>query len=89
MKREEIKEIIREVLRETTPKDFCYVCGNKEITIHHLRIEDIKSKKNKGKVRGTIYLCENCHRIVEDIVNKGKSKKLWYERGYDFRGIKK
>jgi hypothetical protein len=42
MKREEIKEIIREVLRETTPKDFCYVCGNKEVTIHHLRIEDIK-----------------------------------------------
>lgn len=83
MDKKEIKEIIRCVLQETKPKDVCYVCGNKEITIHHMKMEDIKSKKNKKKVNGIIYLCEDCHRIVEDIVNKGKAKRLWYDRGFE------
>ncbi len=64
------------------PRNFCYVCGKKDITFHHLRTADIKSKKKKGKVNGMITLCRECHNIVEDIVNKGKSKKRWFEKGY-------
>ncbi len=51
---------------------FCYICGNRETTIHHMRMGKINSKKNKSKCQGIIYLCEECHNIVEDIVNKGK-----------------
>ena len=69
--------------KEISQKSFCYVCGNKEITIHHMRIEDIKSKKKRGKVNGIIPLCRSCHDIVEDIVNKGKAKRLWYDRGFE------
>lgn len=64
-------------------KTQCLVCGSEnKITIHHIR--DIHSKKNKKKpsLKGLIYLCRDCHDIVEDIVNKGKSKKMWYQRGY-------
>lgn len=62
--------------------DFCLVCGNKEnITIHHMREINAK-KKIRGKLNGVIYLCRGCHDIVEDIVNKAKSKRLWFERGY-------
>jgi hypothetical protein len=62
----------------------CYVCGStKNVTIHHMR--DIHSKKNKKRptVTGTMFLCRDCHDIVEDIVNKKKSKKMWYDRGYN------
>lgn len=63
-------------------KQSCFVCGNKNITIHH--IKDINSKKkDKKSLKGTIPLCRKCHDIVEDIVNKGKSKKLWFQRGYE------
>ncbi len=61
----------------------CIICGSgKSVTIHHLK--DIHSKKNKKrpKVKGLILLCRGCHNIVEDIVNKGKSKKLWLKKGY-------
>ena len=61
----------------------CIVCGStKEVTIHHMR--DIHSKKNKKKPKlsGVIYLCRDCHDVVEDIVNKGKSKRIWYHKGY-------
>ena len=61
----------------------CFVCGSTDkITIHHMR--DIHSKHNrkKAKLNGIIYLCRICHDIVEDIVNKGKSKKSWVEQGY-------
>lgn len=63
--------------------DFCLVCGDSETTIHHMRIEDIKSKKHYKKIKGVILLCRKCHDIVEEIVNKGKSKKLWFEKGYN------
>ncbi len=64
---------------------FCMVCGRKnKITIHHMK--DIHSKYNqknkKPKLNGIIYLCRKCHDVVEDIVNKGKSKRIWYHRGY-------
>ena len=62
----------------------CLVCGSKdEVTIHHMR--DIHSKKNKKKpkVNGIIYLCRKCHDVVEDIVNKGKSKRIWFHKGYE------
>ena len=61
----------------------CLVCGSKNsVTTHHMR--DIHSKKNKKRpeVKGIIYLCRDCHNVVEDIVNKGKSKRLWYHKGY-------
>jgi len=64
-------------------KGQCLICGSKnKVTIHHMR--DIHSKKNKKKLKlnGIIYLCRDCHDIVEDVVNKGKSKRLWYHRGY-------
>ena len=71
----------KDKLEEEIEKQRCYVCGdNKDVGIHHMR--EIKSKKNKkGKLNGIIYLCRKCHDIVEDIVNKGKSKKLWFEAG--------
>jgi hypothetical protein len=62
----------------------CIVCGSRDdITEHHMR--DIHSKKNrkKEKLNGIIYLCRSCHDIVEDIVNKGKSKKIWFNKGYE------
>ncbi len=74
---------------EKGKNNFCYICGNKDITIHHMRMSDINSKKNKkgknkkGQLKGIIPLCEECHQIVEDIVNKGKSKKIWYQKGYE------
>jgi len=58
----------------------CMICGSQDkLTSHHLR--DIHSKFAKRCV-GKIILCRNCHDVVEDIVNKGKSKKLWYDKGY-------
>jgi uncharacterized protein YlaI len=64
-------------------KNKCLICGSgKKITIHHMR--DIHSKKNKKrpKLMGKIFLCRDCHDVVEDVVNKGKSKRIWYHRGY-------
>lgn len=29
------------------------------------------------------YLYVESHDIVEDIVNKGKSKRIWYHKGYE------
>lgn len=61
----------------------CQICGSKkEVTIHHVR--DIHSKKNKKRpeVTGVILLCRDCHDVVEDVVNKGKSKRMWYHKGY-------
>lgn len=67
----------------------CYICGTIEnITLHHLRdIHSKHNKKGKGRVLGIIYLCRKCHNIVEDIVNKGKSKSRWFNEGY-VEGIK-
>lgn len=70
-------------IKELKKENFCYICGSKEnITLHHL--DYIHSKFNKKpKINGLINLCENCHKIIEDVVNKGKSKKLWYRKGYE------
>ena len=67
----------------------CQICGRTEdITLHHLRdIHGKHNKKGRGKVNGTIYLCRKCHNIVEDIVNKGKSKRKWFNEGF-MEGIK-
>ena len=59
------------------------MCGKKDITLHHMRRDEIKSKKNRRKCNGIIPLCKECHQIVEDIVNKGKAKKLWYKKGFE------
>lgn len=62
----------------------CLVCGsNKDITIHHMR--DIHSITNKKRpnVRGVVLLCRDCHNVVEDVVNKFKSKRLWFHQGYE------
>lgn len=47
-------------------------------------MRDIHSKKNRKRpeVNGVILLCRNCHDVVEDVVNKGKSKRMWYHQGY-------
>ena len=73
----------------STEKIKCYICGlDEKVTLHHMR--DIHSKKNKRKVNGLIPLCRNCHNVVEDIVNKHKSKNEWYERGFrDAQKIKR
>jgi len=78
--KEHIEEIEKEII--PIPRNFCYICGKKDTTFHHLRTTDIESKKKRGKVNGMITLCRECHDIVEDIVNKGKSKKIWFEKGY-------
>lgn len=66
-------------------KEICYVCGSEEkLTIHHIRdIHGKHNKKGRSKVKGKMPLCRKCHDIVEDIVNKNKSKKLWYQKGYN------
>ena len=64
----------------------CTICGSgKNITIHHMR--DIHSDKKRPQVKGVILLCRDCHNVVEDIVNKYKSKRIWYHRGYE-QGLK-
>lgn len=61
----------------------CMICGTKnKVTIHHMKDIHSKRKKKKYKDNGTIHLCRDCHDVVEDIVNKNKSKRLWYHQGY-------
>ena len=65
---------------ESLSDKICGVCGsNDNLTIHHLRDIHSKKKRKKFELNGIIYLCRGCHNIVEDIVNKGKSKRLWYQ----------
>ncbi len=86
-KKEEDKlraNIIRE-LKKSHPKGFCYICGKgKRATLHHLR--EI-NHRNKGKVKGIIPLCRDCHNAIESMKRFVKLKQA-YKRGqkdlYDY-----
>jgi len=66
--------LIREIKRKY-PKGFCYVCGRKSVTIHHLREHIVGKTKSKGKINGEIPLCRRCHDVVEKINLKNKVSK--------------
>ncbi len=65
---------------------YCFICKSTDnLTQHHMKNIHSAKHKKRDKHRGIIVLCRNCHDIVEDIVNKGKSKKAWYEKGWNDR----
>lgn len=77
---EEAKKVVKELAIETnrliTLRTNCWLCGSKkEITKHHL-----KAITKHGKNEEYIFVCSNCHRILEsfkNIINTlNKNKKL-------------
>ena len=78
---------------KNTKGHFCWLCGSLEnITAHHLKTSQIRTKKVREELGILLYngevipVCRKCHDKIEEakvIVNSMKSRKAAYKRGYE------